>query len=199
MIDIIDEKDYLDKEQYDEVKNALDEAQESTEPFLAVANDGKELSVIGDADKTEKKVKTYDVLFRFPSFMEVKNNDSENVKVIKEMEKGNFVYKIIRFSNVFLAPRHDLEMVSAISKLMPFFNKLMEDGGLEELTEEEALGILGNMNSEMIDAMYGVVCIFLGLNDEFKDFITINSMVQVFAELIKDFPAVFNEADIFFG
>lgn len=193
------DKEYLGKEEYDEMKSAMDKAQESTDPFLVVDGNGENLSVIGDANKTEKKVNSYDVLFRFPNFMELDNNVSENVEILQEQEIGNYIYRNIRFKNVFISPRHDLDVVRAIDLLLPFFYKLQEDGGVEDLSDDEALSIIANMNSEMIDAMYNVVCVFLGLNGDYREFITINSAFEIFLELIKDYPAVFNEADVFFG
>lgn len=197
-MEIIEEKEYIDKEQYYEIKDALDKAQDSDSPFLVVDDNGSELSVVGDANKTEKIVKYYDVIFRLPTFLDF-DIENDNTKIIEEKTSGLFSYKKIRFTNVFIAPRHDLDIVEAIAKIMPFFNKLEETGEISSLSDKECLTIIANMNNELLEPMYKTIGLFLGINEDASSFIIKKSLVQTFSELIHDFPAIFNEADIFFG
>lgn len=190
-MEMIEEK--VTFEQMKEIDNSLKKAEESDNPFLVVGDD--ELAVVGDANKTERKSKSYTLACRFPKVLG--DTIRENIKITKEV--GNYVFGEYTVENVYLSPREDFRVISAISKIYPYFKKLKDDGGVEDLSEKEMLELAINMEKEVRDAMYEVVGAFLQLTDEFLCCILTSSIFETLLQLIYDFPEAFNEADVFFG
>lgn len=190
-MEMIDEK--ITFEQMKEIDKSLKEAENDDTPFLVVGDD--EIAVAGDANKTERKSKTYTLNCRFP--VALRDTIKEDIKITKEV--GNFVFGEYTVNDVYLSPREDFRVISAISKIYPYFKKLKEDGGVEDLSEKEILELAINMEKEVRDAMYEVVGAFLQLTDEFLSCILTSSIFETLLQLIYDFPEAFNEADVFFG
>lgn len=195
----------LTLKEFNNIEQALKDAQEKTDPFL-IADEQENLYISGDADNTKRKSKSYTLELRFPSVL--KDAIPEAVKIIRESD--NFIYGEYTVEDVYLSPREDFRVISSIGKILPFFNKLEEDyadtdenGELEfhfeELSDQEKLEIIVNMDREVLDAMYDIVQAFLQVSDVFLDCLLTSSVFATLFELIVDFPEAFNEADIFFG
>lgn len=182
-------------ENYNKIEKALDDAQEDTTPFLVMQSDDK-LGISGDANRTERKSKCYTIRFRFPSIL--KDSIPEEINITREAE--NYVIGEYTVEDVYLSPRKDFIVLSSISKLIPYFNKLNEENGdVTKLEDREKLELIINTDVEILDAMYNVVEAFLQLSKELIDLVLPSSIFETLYLLIQDFPEAFNEADIFFG
>lgn len=172
------------------ISEKLKKTNEDTTPF-AVVKDQK-VSVIGDANKTGVKANDYEIKFRMPKDMF--SEPPEGAKAI-----GPFYMFSVSYKNIAVTPRSDLKIVDAIMKILPFFNKLREDGGVEELSHEELLSIYVTAGDEVHLAIYNLVATFLGISDQFGEYMLPFSVISALNKIIDTHPEIFNEADVFFG
>ena len=172
------------------VNNQLKKTNEDETPFL-ISKD-EELIVVGDANKTEIKKDDYNIKFRMPK-------SEFDVKPEGAKEIGNYYVFSLVFDGITITPRSDLKIVDAIFKILPFFNKLKEDGNIEDLSREELLSIFANAKEEVHLAMYNLVATFLGIDDHLGAHMLPFSVVGALSQLIDNHPEIFNEADVFFG
>lgn len=188
----MNQKDFLKAQnQIIDIKEALDEAEHDDTPFPVATEDG--LKVVGDANKTEKKSKTYDVRFRFPLSMTKGMED----QVIEKI--GNYGVIKMTFEDVDIVPRRDLKLLAAIMDVLPFFKELQEDGSTEKRSIEDLIAIFRKVPQETIDSMYMIVISFLDVDESIAGYMYVSDVLNTMASLIKDFPEVFNEADSFFA
>lgn len=176
------------------ISDKLEVAKADTTPHIGVQDD--ELLVIGDANKTEKKVFNYTVRMRFPSSME-ESVGTENV--VHRSQSGKFIYVDVEYKDVTINPRNDLKIVRDVAVLYPFFRKQAEDGGLQAMTEDEFVEFAEQLSDEVIDAMYNLVADFLDEDKEVAQKFTWPSVLDLILQFMEDFPEVFNEADFFTG
>lgn len=175
-----------------DIHNAMKEAEKDDTPFPVVTDDG--LKVVGDANKTENKARDYKVTFRFPKEM---IPESMAGQVTKEV--GNYRYVEIEYNDVHVTPRHDLKILASIMDILPLFRELQEDGNVKERSLEDLLGIIRRVPQETIDSMYTLVASFLDVDEDIAEYMTPTDVMSRIADFIRDFPEVFNEADVFFG
>lgn len=169
-------------EQYNEIADAFDKAEESTIPFPVV--DGDELAVVGDANKTE--ITKHDFKIRFTVPVEQENGSVKYSGVDKE------------YHDVFIKPRQRVQAVRHIVGLRPFYDKIKEDGGVERFTAEEINGILDHMSQEIIDHMYDLTALVLGVDEGLKDYMEPMSVIAATTSIIRAYTDMVNEADVFF-
>ena len=180
----------LTQEQFLEMSKSLKKAEEDDTPIIALVND--ELNVVGDANKTQLNKHTYTLRFRFPqSYEQFRTPDSYDV--------GSWFVNELIFEDVYVSPRRDLQVVSAIMEIVPYFKSVSESGELQDKTEKELIDFAKNIPHNIIDDMYDVVSAFLGVDDSLVDFMSPMSVIDTMGKLIEDYPEVFNEADVFFG
>lgn len=134
--------DFLD------IKDKLENAREDDTPF-AVQNDGS-LSVIGDSNKTEKKMFDYNVKFRYEK--DELNSIPENAKQV-----GKYVMFEIKFDDVHINPRKDLELVESSLGLFPIVNAFSEiaqdkDNKVNELSKKYGIEIEKKIDGKYIPA-----------------------------------------------
>lgn len=168
----------------------LKKTNEDTTPFAVVKEE--KISVIGDANKTQVKSNDYEIKFRIPK-------DGLEQIPAGAREVGPYYVFTIKYENVTITPRNDLRIVDAIMKIVPFFNKLKEDGSMESLTNEEILSVYVGAGEEVHLAVYNLVATFLGIDDMMGEYMLPFSVISALNRIIDTHPEIFNEADVFFG
>ncbi|MBL1227991.1 hypothetical protein IW492_01945 [Enterococcus sp. BWB1-3] len=172
------------------ISDKLKKTNEDDTPFAIVKD--QEVSVIGDANKTEIKQANYSVRFRVPkTFFEEAPEGAKEV--------GSFYVFNVDFEGVTITPRSDLKIVDAIMKIIPFFNKLRENGEVEAFDKEELLSIFVNAGDDVHLAIYNLVATFLGIDDQLGEYMLPFSVIENLNKIMDSHPEVFNEADVFFG
>lgn len=180
------------EETYKGIDEALKEAEKDDTPFLVV-NDG-EMSVVGDANKTEVKKNDYVVAFRFPPGTKV----PEGKGYAKAVETRDGVLTRKEYKNFFITPRKNMNIVRTLVNLIPFFRKDNGDGTVGEYTEEEMFAIIGSLSDEIINEMYDLVCTVFDIDKALKEFIEPMSIARLVVRFLMDYPEASNEADTFF-
>jgi len=177
-----------------EVSKQLKDAENDDTPFAMV--NGEEMSVIGDANRTETKLHDYRI-----SFVISKQDAEEGKIVIPENGRliANHWFFSFDFEDVTITPRSDVKLLRDINLLMPFFYDIKGDGTVERPSDEELIDRFIDCSDEVFSAMQNTVASFMGIGDYLAKRIKSGSAIKNLAQLIKDFPEVFNEADVFFG
>lgn len=169
-------------EQYDGIAEAFEKAEESTIPFPIV--NGDELTVVGDANETQIIKQNFTIRFTVP----------------QEQEDGSVKYTAVNkdYKNVFIKPRQRAKVVQHIVGMRPFYDKITADGGVEKLSQEERISVLANMGEDVMDHMYDLVALVLGIDTELKDYMEPLSVIQATTAIIVAYTDMVNEADVFF-
>lgn len=169
-------------DQYNAVADAFEKAEESTIPFPVV--NGDELAVVGDANKTEILKHDFKIRFTVPA----------------EDKDGSVKYKAVDkdYNDIFIKPRQRAKVVQHIVGLRPFYNKITESGDVEKLSQEEKVGLLANMSEDILDHMYDLTALVLGIDDALKDYMEPISVIQAVTSIILAYTDMVNEADVFF-
>lgn len=180
-----------------DIGGKLDAVQDDSTPFLMTAEDGKEkeVLVVGDANKTELKKRSYKIVFRFS-----KEELSKFFAQVPEdaWEKSGFYFLEVEYGDVFVTPRNNLKVVDSIMKIQPFFNRLKEDGGIEKFGSEELLSMYVAAGDQLNNAIYNIVATFLKISDELGEYMMPGSVLNTFYNILDNNPEVFNEAEVFF-
>ena len=181
----------MTKEEFEEIKRTLDDAENDTTPYAVVAND--EVGIVGDANNTEAKKGEYTIRFGFPNTEEWRKQIDPN-EIFKETE--NYIGVKRTFKSVFVSPRRHSTVLTAFTELYAFFNYITEDGEVRDLTEDEipmALKIL----DENADAVYNAVATIIGISPEVSEWMLQTDVTYTLLKIINDFPEIINEADFF--
>lgn len=181
----------LTPEEFLAIGERLKSMEKDTTPFPVV--DGKKISVVGDANRTEVKRNDYEIKFRIPKEM----LGGDMPKGARQV--GDFYVFTVKYKDVSVTPRNDLKIVDAIFKLLPFFKKIKDDGGVEELDEEELFSVFAYAHEEVHLAMYNLVATFLGISDQMGEYMLPVSVIKALYGIMDAHPEIFNEADVFFG
>lgn len=169
----------MTREDYDNIEQALQDAEKSDTPFLIASDD--ELKVVGDANKTELNLHYFEIAFRLP------------------LEDGGAYRKVKKaFKNVYITPRQDIKVLKAVTSLLPYFKAARANGEVERLTEGEKAYIYESLSDEAYDIMYDLVALVLGIDDELKNYMMPGSVMESVVKIISGFPETINEADVFF-
>lgn len=172
------------------IKEAMDKARnEDTTPFVVPTED--ELVVAGDPNKTERKVGNYTIQFRFPKEM------TNGMNVVKTI--GKYAFVDIDYNDVRITPRHDMEIMKRILRIIPFFNDMKEDGTIDAVDKGDFIALVMGAEDEFMGEIYALVKIIVGVDDELAPYMMPSSVFETFVKLTEDFPEAFNEADSFFG
>ena len=170
------------KDAYMKAAEAIDKAQQSTTPF-PVVNEG-EISVVGDANETKINKHDFKIRFRVP----VKNEDGSVTYAMRTKE----------YKDVFITPRQDAKIVSVLTKILPYFVKVLNNGEVEKLSFDERLDVLRKFDDDIIDSMYDLTAVVLGVDPELKDYMHLGDAVDASLSILQMYPEVVNEADTFF-
>ena len=167
---------------YEEIKEGLEAAQSDTTPFLIP---DEELAVVGDANKTEINCHDFEITFRLPQKQE--DGSIKQVTATKE------------YKDVYITPRMDSVVIKRLTGLMPYYKKPNSDGSVTEYTEEESLKIAERFDDEVVDILYETVGTVLKIDKSLREYMTLPTVLQAAAKIIRQFPEIVNEADTFFG
>lgn len=162
-----------------QLKEAREKAMEDTTPF-PVMKDG-DLAVVGDANKTE--INKHDFILTF----------------IVPNEDGHYVKRDVEYKNVYLKPRQAVTVQRLMTALQPLYSKVKPGGTVEDYTEEEMMQLAIAYEGTVLDQIYRLVAVVLGVNDELVDFIDPESAVDAYHKIMKQFPDMVKASDSFFG
>lgn len=180
----------LTVENMEQFSRTLDNAQKDDTPFLAVS-DGK-ASVIGNPTKTEKKVTDYKILFGLPPEW---RDRIGNAKIIRETEDEITVEAT--FKKVFIPGRYRMDVVTAVTGVLPFLRKTAPNGEVQEFTIDEYSDIVNSLNREVMSALYDVIKTVLRLDDDIADCMLPMSAIVTALQMFESMPDALNEADLF--
>lgn len=181
----------ITQDDYMKLQRARDFALQDDTPFAVVAND--EIHVAGDANKTEVKKHNYVMGFFFPIEWKPRFNPKDILK-----ESANYFMVEIEYKDVMITPRNHVDAITALVELEPFFNKVLENGDVKELTTEDIKDILRYMNEEMRIALYRAVGAILRVDKSIEDYMSILDVIMVAGFIMRDFPEAINEANSLF-
>lgn len=171
-----------------DINEALDEAENDDTPYPVLV-DGK-VNVVGDANKTEIKKHNFTVSFRFPKGVIPADG--------ADASGEDWDLKRVEFKDIYITPRRDLTVMNAVVNVLPYFRKILENGGVEKMTEGELLMMGATMGNQAIDAMYLLVMRVLDIDEDLGEYITAMSAMRNTMEILRAFPHLANEADAFF-
>lgn len=181
----------ITQDDYMKLQRARDFALQDDTPFAVVAND--EIHVAGDANKTEVKKRNYVMGFFFPIEWKPRFNPKDILK-----ESANYFMVEIEYKDVMITPRNHVDAITALVELEPFFNKVLENGEVKDLTTEDIKDILRYMNEEMRIALYRAVGAILRVDKSIEDYMSILDVIMVAGFIMRDFPEAINEANSLF-
>lgn len=177
-----------------EIQRKMREAEADTTPFTVIDGDGN-MSVVGDANKTEPKTYDYVVRFRIPA------QYKDLVKGGEEIVGGKYIVAEVAYPNVCITPRMDIKIIDCLNELKPFLVEILEDGESKDRSREE-LGkfVVSTLtNDAIMDAMYNLVKTVVGVDDALVPMMMYDSVFENVLNIIRDFPEVINEEDFFTG
>lgn len=179
-------------EQFMEMKKKFDEAENDDTPYIAVVDD--EVSIVGDAEKTERKKGNYKMQFWCP------NNDMwkariEGEKIVNETE--NYIAYEREYENVWVSPRVQTAVMTSFVELYKFFYMVSEDGQIRDLTADEVIMALRSLSQEMTDAMCHAVATVLRIDPMEEQFMFVTQTARTIIQMIDDFPEIINGMDFF--
>lgn len=181
-----------------EIQRKMREAEADTTPFTVIDGDGN-MSVVGDANKTEPKTYDYVVRFRIPA--QYKYLVSGGEETLQEIVGGKYIVTEVAYPNVCITPRMDIKIVNCLNDLKPFLVEILEDGESKDRDKEE-LGkfVVSTLtNDAIMDAMYNLVKTVVGVDDALVPMMMYDSVFENVLNIIRDFPEVINEEDFFTG
>lgn len=184
----------LTVEEFIEMKNKMDEAENDTTPYAVTDHD--EIMVVGDANKTEITKHEYTIQFAYP------NNEywrarveSQGMKILKETD--NYIGVERKFKDIWIPPRVYTAVQTAFAEVYQFFNMATEDGQVRDMTSEEMIAALRVLNQNMVESMCHAVATVLRLEPEEEECMLPTSTMATIILMIEDFPEVINGMDFF--
>lgn len=167
--------------EYKEIENALNKAEESVVPFAVV--DGDVVAVVGDANETQINPYDFEIEFRVPQ------KTDDGVK---------YINRTVKYEGVYIKPRQNQNILNAVTTILPYFRKALEDGSVTNYTEEEKRAIFESFGDDLYDEMYNLVALVLGVDPALKDYMLPSSVFNATANIIYQWPSLINEGDTFF-
>lgn len=184
-------------EQAGEFRNALDEASYSNRPFLQQEKkpDGStQLSVNGDANRTEIEKKDYTIVFWIPydEIQELFGGIPEGA--IEVPTNGMYILKK-EFKQKFITPRASTSVIEYVGEVLPYLMKLKENKEIASMSEMEAIRFANDTGNDLLNAMYKMVFAFLGIDEKLMDYATSTSIFISALTMTVQHPEIFNEVD----
>lgn len=172
----------MTREDYELIDGSLKDAEKDDTPFLITTED--ELIVAGDANKTQRNIHDFEITFRIPV-----------------EEDGVVKYTTVKkeFKSVYITPRQETRILKMFTAMLPFYHRVNAEGGVEKLSEEEINLMLVESGDEMLDSMYDLVGVVLGIDQDLKDYMLPSSVLFAASNIIHAFPEMVNEAGLFFA
>lgn len=160
-----------------QLKEARDKAMEDTTPF-PVMKDG-DLAVVGDANKTEINKHDFVLTFIFPS-------------------GDGYETKDVEYKDVWLKPRQAVAVQRLMTALQPLFYKVQDNGSLQDLTDDEMLDVVKQYEGNVLDQIYHLVAVVLGVDERIVDYIEPNSALEAYHKIMLSYPDLVKASDSFF-
>jgi len=188
----------LKMEQLDDLKLAIKEAEKDDTPYIGIKDN--EIHVLGDPNKTEVKAADYVVHFAFPNTEEWRARAEANGDTIDKFTEDKSYFLVKRnYKNVYLSPRRMGAVVSTLAQIESFLYKILDNGEIKELNNEEMMSLMSVMNGELSDATYELVATVLRIPyDEMEWMLPLNTIENAVKIAVNN-PSAVNEADLFFG
>ena len=162
-----------------QLKEAREKAMEDTTPF-PVMKDG-DLAVVGDANKTEINKHDFVLTFIVPD------------------KNGQYVKRDVEYKGIYMKPRQAVTVQRLMTALQPLYSMVKPGGKVEDYTEEEMMELAVAYEGTVLDQIYRLVAVVLGVNDELVDFIDPESAVNAYHKIMKLYPDMVKASDSFFG
>lgn len=173
------------------LQRAREYAEQDTTPYAVVAND--EIHVVGDANKTETNKHDYVVMFYFPNEWKERFDKKDILKEGATHFAVEMVYK-----DVMITPRNHISAITALVELEPFFNKVLDNGEVVNLTEQDVKELLRYLNDDMTKALYNAVGAILKVDKSIIPYMSILDVIFTASLIMRDFPEAINEANQLF-
>lgn len=185
-------------DQLGELKGAIEKAREDDTPYIGIKDD--ELHILGDPNKTEVKAADYVVHFAFPNTEEWRARaESVGDKIERTTDDGRYFLAKREYKNIYLSPRRMGAVVSTLAQIEAFLYKILDNGEIKELTNEEMMSLMAVMNGDLSDATYELVATVLRIPyDEMEWMLPLNTIENAVKIAVNN-PSAVNEADLFFG
>lgn len=171
--------DIITQEQLIQLREAKEAANESDIPF-PIVKDG-DIAVVGDANKTELNKHDFSLTFIVPN------------------KEGEYVKKTVEYKGIWLKPRQAVTVQRLMTALQPLFYKISENGDVQSLSDEEMLEVAQIYEGNVIDQIYRLVSVVLGVDERLVDFIEPESALEAFHQIMMSFPDLLKASDSFFG
>lgn len=185
----------LTVEQFIEMKEKMDNAENDTTPY-AITDEDDNIAVVGDVSKTETKKHDYTLIMYYPNRQEFREKlDKEGVSIIKETP--NYLVFKRTYKDVWVAPRIYTAVQEAFTEVYRFFNFVMENGEIRDLTEEEIGEVLRIMGQDVMERMIHAVATILRMPEWEEECVYSLQMPAIVMQLIDDFPEIVNSVDFF--
>lgn len=198
----VDEKLEL-VEQVEEVTTKMEETHKDSIPFIV--HNPEQLVAVGDANNTQVKIADYEISFRRPTEL-----IPEGIETTPD--KNGYSRFTMKFEDVYITPRQNLPLMEKLIKLYAFRDKFKElkDGSNFEITPDtnkedtveqmqELLEILTAESCLLLDVMYEVLALLLGIPKKLTQDMESRSVLFNFMTLIQNNPGIFNETETFFA
>jgi len=201
----------ITKSDFDDLGKVIEKAREDTTPYAVYDGKSEQLSVYGDANKTENKSVDMTILFRFSKEDFEKPDDITDVKEI-----GKYVQYARTYTDVTITPRKNTEVLEHLLSVLPYFTELedamsdfkeaMEKAETKEQKAEvirayniKVLHVYNTMSDDVTIALYNFVATLCGISDEEAAHMVASTVMTAASTIITEFPEVFNEAETLFG
>ena len=182
-------------EQFMEIKEKMDDAENDTTPY-AVVDDEQVINVVGDVNKTEPKAFDYEVIFYYPNKDKFRKIiEDEGLDIIKETS-NYLVFKRV-YKDVWIPPRIYPQVQTAIAEVYQFFTACTEDGELRDLTESEAIEVLKMLGQDMIERMVHAIATILRIPEWEEECIYSIGCPRLIVQFVLNFPEIINGVDFF--
>lgn len=172
------------------MKAAMEKAEKDDTPFLVQTEN--ESTVVGDINKTEKKICSYSVLFRIP----IKYAEGFDGAISKD---GKYKLFRINYEDITVTPRNEIYYKGLLLEIIKYFRLEDEHGELRQITRDETIELFYLNGAEVLNKTYDFVGKFLGVDEGLFDMMDDGSVIENFDKILSDFPELYNGSDIFFG
>lgn len=184
-------------EQFNEMRDAVEEAQTDDTPFINATDDG--MHVFGDPNKTEVKSSDYVVRFAFPDTPKWRNRVKQNGYKMLDKQADGYICVARSFKDARISPRYMGNAVTAMAMIEQFLYEITEDGEVKALNDEEAKTVLYTMYHEISDATYELVATVLRISPDEVEWMLPLDAFSTAVQIVRNNPSVVNESDLFFG
>ena len=171
--------DIITEEKLIQLREAKNKAMESDIPFPIVKGD--DIAVVGDANKTELNAHDFTLTFVIPD------------------ENGEYQKRNVEYKNIYLKPRQAVTVQRLMTALQPLFYKINEVGDLQDLSNEEMIEVANLYEGNVLDQLYHLVAVVLGVDERLVDYIDPDSAVEAYHKIMRMFPDLVKASDSFFG